>query len=57
MFRIIQEANITNKVNISDYIKNYPLEKICFFDIETTGFSAHNTSLYLIGVAYYEKES
>ena len=37
----------------------YPLEKILFFDIETTGFAAKNTKLYLIGAAYYNpsKES
>lgn len=39
---------------------NYPLEKIAplnkilFIDIETTGFTARNSSLYLIGTAYYE---
>lgn len=34
-----------------------PLEKLLFFDIETTGFVAKNTTLYLIGALYYrEKE-
>lgn len=33
-----------------------PLEKILFLDIETTGFTAKNSSLYLIGAAYYEEE-
>lgn len=32
-----------------------PLEKILFIDIETTGFTAKSSSLYLIGTAYYEK--
>lgn len=30
-----------------------PLEKILFIDIETTGFTAKSSSLYLIGAAYY----
>lgn len=34
----------------------YKEEKILFFDIETTGFSARNTTLYLIGVLWYENE-
>lgn len=29
-------------------------ERVVFFDIETTGFSARNTTLYLIGVLWYE---
>ncbi|MCL2052580.1 MAG: ribonuclease H-like domain-containing protein [Lachnospiraceae bacterium] len=31
-----------------------PLEKILFLDIETTGFQAASSTLYLIGLAYYE---
>lgn len=31
-----------------------PLENILFLDIETTGFTAKSSSLYLIGTAYYE---
>ncbi len=34
-----------------------PLEKILFIDIETTGFTAKSSSLYLIGAAYYEAGS
>ena len=34
-----------------------PLEKILYIDIETTGFAAKNSSIYLIGAAYYAKES
>lgn len=30
-----------------------PLDKLLFIDIETTGFTAKNSSLYLIGAAYY----
>ncbi len=32
----------------------YPDEKLLFFDIETTGFAAKHTTLYLIGVLWYE---
>jgi len=31
-----------------------PLERILFFDIETTGFTAKSSYLYLIGCAYYQ---
>lgn len=30
-----------------------PLEKLLFIDIETTGFTAKSSSLYLIGASYY----
>lgn len=33
------------------------LEKILFFDIETTGFSSNTSTVYLIGCVYYEKET
>lgn len=35
----------------------YPLEKIIFFDIETTGFVADKSFLYLIGCCYYQENS
>ena len=31
-----------------------PLERILFLDIETTGFTAKTSYLYLIGCAYYQ---
>ena len=31
-----------------------PLSKILFMDIETTGFTARNSILYLIGCAFFE---
>ncbi len=31
-----------------------PIDKILFLDIETTGFTARSSCLYLIGTAYYE---
>ncbi|MBE5867513.1 MAG: hypothetical protein E7293_00925 [Lachnospiraceae bacterium] len=49
--------SISQKINQS-YI-NYPLQEIAplsdflFVDIETTGFTAKSSSLYLIGTAYY----
>lgn len=33
------------------------LPKTVFFDIETTGFTEKNSSLYLIGCAYFKKEN
>lgn len=46
-------------LKLENYIMEYPLariaplEKILFVDIETTGFTAKSSSLYLIGAAYY----
>ena len=34
--------------------KTAPLDKILFLDIETTGFTARSSCLYLIGTAYYK---
>lgn len=34
----------------------YPLEKIIFFDIETTGFVADKSFLYLIGCCYFQEQ-
>lgn len=33
-----------------------PLNEILFMDIETTGFSAKSSNLYMIGCAYYEND-
>lgn len=33
-----------------------PLERILFFDIETTGFTATSSHLYMIGCAFYQAE-
>lgn len=42
---------------LPEYFKHfYPDERLLFFDIETTGFAAKNTTLYLIGALWYEKE-
>ncbi len=37
--------------------RDYPIDKIVFFDIETTGFAANSTYLYLIGCAFYKDDS
>ena len=39
------------------YNYDYALEDLLFFDIETTGFSADSSYLYLIGCIYYEDNS
>lgn len=36
---------------------NVAIEEILFFDIETTGFAAETTALYLVGALYYKNES
>ncbi len=47
------------KIKLDHFEMNYPiekiapLEKILFLDIETTGFTAKNSYLYLIGAAYH----
>ena len=32
-----------------------PLEQILFIDIETTGFTARTSKLYLVGCLYYDR--
>lgn len=52
----------TLKHRLDNFSIAYPLEtiappeKILFLDIETTGFTAKNASIYLIGVAYYKED-
>lgn len=49
------ESVDTLKIELPAYFSHfYPEEKILYFDIETTGFVARNTTLYLIGVLWYE---
>ena len=51
---------ITKNYRIPDYKLNYPLqekvkpEDVLFLDIETTGFSAATSSIYLIGCCFYK---
>ena len=48
-------------VKIEDLSINYPFEliadpkEIIFVDIETTGFTARSSKLYMIGCGYYEE--
>ena len=37
--------------------RDYDIQRIAFFDIETTGFAAESTYLYLIGCSYYKDGS
>lgn len=55
--KTIEYQEQLNSVNsLSEYYKHfYPDAKLLFFDIETTGFAAKNTTLYLIGALWYEK--
>lgn len=50
----------TNNQAYKNFTIGYPLDriaptdKILFVDIETTGFTAKSSVLYLIGVAFYQ---
>lgn len=56
--KIIDYTETSKKFNIPEYILNYaPEDKILFFDIETTGFAAKDTTLYLIGALWYENNT
>lgn len=47
--------NKTIELNITyDFSQHYKLEDLLFFDIETTGFSPYNTTLYIIGCIYFK---
>ena len=51
----------TEEIILNNFTLNYPLErlapldKILFFDIETTGLTASGSQLYLIGCAFYQE--
>jgi uncharacterized protein YprB with RNaseH-like and TPR domain len=48
---------ILNQMPSYSFEEEYDLNKIVFFDIETTGLSAETSYLYLIGCAYYKEEA
>ncbi|MDF2907770.1 MAG: hypothetical protein K0R34_3091 [Herbinix sp.] len=53
---------ITRRISLEQmpeyhFEENYDINKLVFFDIETTGFAADSTYLYLIGCAYYQDDS
>lgn len=50
----IEELKLENYNMAYPLDKIAPLEKILFLDIETTGFAAPNSSLYLVGAAFYQ---
>lgn len=54
---MIKRQFATNQTPEYPFEKEYDLRKILYFDIETTGFSADSTYLYLIGCAYYKDSS
>ena len=56
--RIIQYSeSLTLSNEMPAYYKRfYPDARLLFLDIETTGFIANNTTLYLIGALWYEKD-
>lgn len=48
---------ITNDARESKYMllgSYYSTDEVCLFDIETTGFAASSTTLYLIGCCFFE---
>lgn len=53
--KIIQYSDTIQQNSIPEYFRHfYPDSRLLFFDIETTGFAAQNTTLYLIGALWYE---
>lgn len=52
----MQTITKTSSYKPPDFLKeHFDLSRLLFFDIETTGFSAKTSSLYLIGCLYFEK--
>ncbi len=56
MLTVRQDTGIEYNYIDAKY-KDISLEDALFFDIETTGFSAGNTKLYLIGCVYADKDT
>lgn len=52
-FMQIRETKLDNKLEYP-LDKRYPLHKLLFFDIETTGLSSNMSYLYLIGCIYFK---
>ena len=56
----MQTIENDTKIEYEHYTNKYKLinfEKTLFFDIETTGFSAKNTKVYMIGILFCDKIS
>lgn len=57
MKTIQYDESFNTDTRLPEYFKHfYPDAGLLFFDIETTGFVAKNTTLYLIGALWYEKD-
>lgn len=60
ILKIWRSFMITRRITLDlklAYSYDYALEDLLFFDIETTGFSADSSYLYLIGCIYYADNS
>ena len=53
MLTLTHDIHKNNLLKIDEY---YNVYEIAAFDIETTGFSAETTSLYLIGCGFYSDD-
>ena len=51
MEKVVNEAHRSKFQTLEQF---YTSEDLLVFDIETTGFTAEHTALYLIGCAYYK---
>ena len=51
MEKVVNEAHRSKFQTLEQF---YTPEDLLVFDIETTGFTAEHTALYLIGCAYYK---
>ncbi|MDF2820226.1 MAG: polymerase exonuclease [Clostridiales bacterium] len=57
MIEVNKVLEIKSEINnVLKYLP-YNISDALIFDIETTGFSAHSSQLYLIGVTYYKDDS
>ena len=54
MEKVVNEAHRSKFQTLEQF---YTPEDLLVFDIETTGFTAEHTALYLIGCAYYKTVS
>ncbi len=55
--KIITKDTEINYTQIIEKFKHISFDKALFFDIETTGFSAKNTKIYMIGCLYAKPET
>lgn len=56
-YSMLTQKLILNQMPAYSFEHEYAIDKIVFFDIETTGLSAETSYLYLIGCAYYKDET